>query len=174
LPSADALALEALVVASPEPLELEALRDLLVGLDVDALVAEVSAFWKGRGMEIVVERGRVRFGPARAVSEALSAAEGRRGRKLSDAAVATLSVVALHQPVTLPDIERIRGVKLSSTVMDALLDTGLVRASIRRTDAGRAAVYVTTDAFLERFGLAALSDLPTPEEIPALVGPPED
>lgn len=166
--------IEALLVASPHPVPLHVLRETMPEADVDAAVVTLSSFWKRRGMRVVDGREGIRLVPAQSVSERLAEAEGRRGRQLSEAAVATLAVIAMHQPVTLQDIEKLRGVRMSRGIMDSLLDAGFVRVAMRRTDAGRAAAYVTTEAFLDHYSLGALSDLPTPEEIIDLVNPPED
>jgi len=168
------LAIEALLLASAGPVPAETLQASLPDCDVMAAVGALERFWSGRGMR--VERGRdgIRLLPEPDVAASLALAEGKRGRHLSEAAVATLSVIAMHQPVTLLDIERLRGVRISRGIIDALLDSGLVRVALRRSDAGRAATYVTTEAFLEHYSLGALTDLPTPEEIVDLVDPPSD
>jgi len=168
------LAVEALLVASPGPVPLAAIREAHPEADVEGALASLRSFWTHRGMRLEEVREGLRLVPAPAVSERLAEAEGKRGRQLSEAAVATLAVIAMHQPVTLQDIERLRGIRMSRGIMDALLDAGLVRVAMRRTDAGRAAAYVTTEAFLEHYSLGALSDLPTPEEIIDLVNPPSD
>ena len=69
------------------------------------------------------------------------------------------------EPVTLAEIERGRGVKVSRALLDKLMEAGMIRPGIRRTGTGRAATYSTTDAFLAHFRLDALSDMPTPEEL---------
>jgi len=168
------LEIESLLVAAAGPVSLERLRDALPGCDVAECLAALAGFWEGRGMRLDLGRDSVRLVPAPDVASALAEAEGKRGRHLSEAAVATLSVIAMHQPVTLQDVEKLRGVRISRGIIDALLDAGLVRVALRRSDAGRAAAYVTTEAFLEHYSLGALTDLPTPEEVVDLVNPPAD
>lgn len=167
---------EALLLASPGPVSLDALGRNLPGgrIEAEAIVLRLKAFWAGRGMEVQVKDGAAAFVPSQACLRVLAEVQGKKARRLSQAAVETLSYIAMHQPVTLADIERGRGVKLFKGVIDSLLDAGMVRVSARRTDSGRALTYVTTEAFLEHFGLTALSDLPTPEELPDLVEPPSD
>ena len=172
--TAEVLAVEALLVAAPEPVALDRLAAHLTGADMHAVLERLSSFWTGRGMNLSVKNGAVSLVPSPACLRILAEAEGKKARRLSAAAVETLSYVALNQPVSLADIERGRGVKLFKGVMDSLLDAGFVRVAARRTDAGRAVAYVTTDAFLDHFGLTALSDLPTPEEMDGLLDPPTD
>jgi segregation and condensation protein B len=88
-------------------------------------------------------------------------------KRLSRAALETLSIIAYHQPVTRADIEQIRGVGLSKGTLDLLLEIGWVRMRGRRRTPGRPITYGTSDAFLEHFGLAGLNDLPGAQELKA-------
>lgn len=166
--------IEALLFAATGPVALADVAAAMPGTDVEAAIAGISGFWAARGVHVTVKDGRASMVPAASCMRVLSEVQGVRARGLSQAAVETLSFIALNQPVTLADVERGRGLKLFKGIMDSLMDAGLVRAAIRRTDSGRAAVYVTTDEFLDHFGLSALSDLPTPEEMETLANPPSD
>ncbi len=84
-------------------------------------------------------------------------------RRLSQAALEALAVVAYHQPVTRAGVNAVRGVN-SEGVISSLVEKGLVREAGRDRDAGNAILYVTTRAFLEKFGLKDLSELPPLEE----------
>jgi segregation and condensation protein B len=86
-------------------------------------------------------------------------------KKLSRAALETLSIIAYHQPVTRTEIEEIRGVATSKGTLDVLLETGWVRMRGRRRTPGRPVTYGTTDAFLDHFGLEELRDLPGLDEL---------
>jgi segregation and condensation protein B len=86
-------------------------------------------------------------------------------RKLSRAAMETLSIISYHQPVTRAEIEEVRGVATSKGTLDVLLETGWVRLRGRRKAPGRPVTFGTTDTFLNHFGLEALSDLPGLEEL---------
>lgn len=155
--------IEAALFAASRPLKPERLSEILpAGADVVGAIERICAFWKGRGIQVVHEGGGYLM---RARAELLPA-EARlgSGRKLSEQAVATLAVIAMHQPVTLKQIETVRGVKLGRVVLDALVDAGLIEVVGRRRGTGTAAAYATTAKFLDRTGLSSLSDLPTPEE----------
>lgn len=85
-------------------------------------------------------------------------------KRLSQAALETLSIVAYKQPITKPDLEAIRGVN-SDYILNTLLEKNLIKITGRGETVGRPLLYTTTDEFLKYFGLNNLSDLPKPREI---------
>jgi segregation and condensation protein B len=85
-------------------------------------------------------------------------------RRLSQAALETLSIIAYKQPITKPEIESIRGVN-SDYILSTLLEKNLIAISGRAESVGRPLLYGTTPEFLKYFGLNKLSDLPKPREI---------
>lgn len=80
-------------------------------------------------------------------------------RRLSQAALEALAVVAYHQPVTRAGINAVRGVN-SEGVVSSLIEKGLVREVGRDKNQGNAILYATTRTFLEKFGLRDLDELP--------------
>lgn len=82
-----------------------------------------------------------------------------RVRRLSQAALEVLAIIAYRQPVTRSEIDSIRGIK-SERVIDGLIDKGLVEVKGRSEGIGRPLLYVTTKEFLTKFGFASLRDLP--------------
>lgn len=92
------------------------------------------------------------------------------GKKLSNAALETLAIVAYKQPIIKSEIESIRGVNCDY-LMQKLLDRDLVEIVGREESPGRPLLYATTDKFMDHFGLKSLSDLPklkdfkTPENV---------
>lgn len=84
-------------------------------------------------------------------------------RKLSQAALETLAVIAYHQPVTREGVKAVRGVN-SEGVISSLIEKGLVRELGRAPEHANAIVYGTTRGFLEQFGLRSLKDLPPLED----------
>lgn len=88
---------------------------------------------------------------------------------LSGAALETLAIVAYRQPIGRIEIEEVRGVSASS-VLKTLLDWELVTVVGRGEGLGRPLLYGTTERFLEHFGLASLSELPPPDELPVALG----
>ena len=77
----------------------------------------------------------------------------------------TLAVIAYHQPVTRTEIEDIRGVSLYKGLMDTLLETKWVNIGPRRDTPGMPVTYVTTNDFLDHFGLHTVKDLPNFKEL---------
>ncbi len=166
-PSRSVRLAEALLFAAAEPLDEETLaRHLPEGEDVAAVLAEIAALYRGRGVELVRVAGRWALRTAPDLAPYLTE-EREQTRHLSRAAVETLAIIAYHQPVTRAEIEEIRGVGLSRGTLDILLEAGWVRPRGRRRTPGRPLTYGTTDEFLIHFGLDSLQDLPGIEELKA-------
>jgi segregation and condensation protein B len=87
--------------------------------------------------------------------------------RLSMPALETLAVIAYKQPVTLPEIQEIRGVQAAG-VIKTLLERGMITTAGRKEALGRPILYRTTKDFLMRFGLAGVEDLPSLKEFEAL------
>jgi segregation and condensation protein B len=156
---------EALLFAAAEPLSREELAGRLPeGTDIDAILAELSGLYSGRGVNLVQVAGRWTFRTAGDLSFLL-ARDVSEPRRLSRAAMETLAIIAYHQPVTRAEIEEIRGVATSKGTLDLLLETGWIRLRGRRKAPGRPVTYGTSPAFLDHFGLAAIDDLPGLEEL---------
>lgn len=85
-------------------------------------------------------------------------------RRLSQAALETLAIIAYKQPITKPELEQIRGVN-SDYILTTLLEKSLITITGRAETIGRPLLYGTTTEFLKYFGLYNLSDLPKPREI---------
>ncbi|WP_163558615.1 SMC-Scp complex subunit ScpB [Halomonas sp. NO4] len=83
-----------------------------------------------------------------------------RPQRYSRALLETLALIAYRQPVTRGDIEEVRGVTVSSSIMRTLAERGWIRVVGHRDVPGRPAVYATTRAFLDDFGLKTLDELP--------------
>ena len=86
-------------------------------------------------------------------------------KKLSKAALETLSIIVYHQPVTRAEIEEIRGVTFGTNTLEILLELNWVKPCGRKNVPGRPIQYATTEDFLSHFNLQKLSDLPTVDEL---------
>ena len=158
---------EALLFAAAAPLSpADLVARLPAGADVPAALEMLTRRYAGRGVELGCVGGRWRFATAPDLSWLMSELRVEP-RRLSRAAMETLAIVAYHQPVTRAEIEAVRGVGLSRGTLDILLEVGWVRMRGRRRSVGRPVTFGTTDAFLEHFGLGALSDLPGAGEMKA-------
>jgi len=159
--------LEALLFASAEPLDEDVLGGRL-GPDVDvrALLEELRAHYAPRGVTLVRTGGGWAFRTAPDLAPLLRL-EQEVSKKLSRAAIETLAIVAYHQPVTRGEIEQIRGVATSKGTLDILMEHGWIRPGRRRETAGRPLTWITTDHFLDHFGLETLRDLPGVDDLRA-------
>jgi len=161
--------LEALLFASPEPLTLKILLERVGEHKADILtdlLKELKNNYEGRGVNLVQRDGAWAFRTAEDLEGALSL-EREVERKLSRAALETLTIVGYHQPVTRAEIESIRGVSTNRGTLDVLIEAGWVKPGRRRQVPGRPLTWVTTPHFLDHFGLESLKDLPGVEELKA-------
>jgi segregation and condensation protein B len=157
--------LEALLFAAEEPLDEKILAARLpAGIDLRALLAQLQKDYEARGVNLVRVAGKWTLRTSSDLAWLLTR-EAVVSRKLSRAAIETLSIVAYHQPVTRAEVEDIRGVSTSKGTLDVLLETGWVRLRGRRKAPGRPVTYGTTEAFLSHFGLETLADLPGLDEL---------
>jgi len=159
--------LEALLFAAVEPIDVRTLRDRMPeDADVGALLARLARDYEGRGVNLVRVADRWRFQTAPDLEQYLVDVK-EAPRKLSNAALETLAIVAYHQPVTRAEIEDVRGVAVSKGTLDVLMELGWLRLRGRRRTPGRPVTYGTTDGFLAHFNLETISDLPGREELKA-------
>ncbi|MDP6031703.1 MAG: SMC-Scp complex subunit ScpB [Alphaproteobacteria bacterium] len=159
--------LEAMLFAASEPLtEATMASRLPEGTDVPALLDELSGHYANRGVHLVRVGSKWALRTAPDVAPALRL-ETEVPRKLSQAALETLAIIAYHQPVTRAEIEEIRGKSLSRGTLDTLLEAGWVRPKGRRRTPGRPVTWGTSDEFLDQFGLESVEDLPGIEELKA-------
>ena len=158
---------EAILFASAEPVSVADLNARMPhGCDALTAVEQLAKRYEGRGVEIL------RVGTSWAVRTApdlafLMRRETVEQRKLSRAAVETLAIVAYHQPTTRAEIEEIRGVTVSRGTLDQLLELDWIRLGRRRETPGRPVTFVTTEGFLDHFGLSSPRDLPGLKELRA-------
>lgn len=157
--------LEAMLFAAGEPLDEATIAARLPeGSDVRALLAELSADYAPRGVNLVRVAGKWMLRTAPDLGFLL-ARDKPEPRRLSRAALETLAIIAYHQPVTRAEIEEIRGVSTNKGTLDVLLAAGWVRMRGRRRSPGRPVTYGTSETFLVHFGLDAIGDLPGLDEL---------
>lgn len=158
---------EALLFAAAEPLDEATLRKRLPrGTRVPAVLAALEDLYRPRGVVLKKVAERWSFMTAPDLQHMLE--EHRQvQRKLSRAAIETLSIIAYHQPCTRAEIEDIRGVSLSKGTLDLLMEIDWVKVRGRRRVPGRPVTYGTTDEFLVHFGLESVDALPGIEELRA-------
>jgi segregation and condensation protein B len=167
--------LEAIVYLANEPVTLEAIHKALPEVDRtdlhDRLNDIVERYRTGdHGIEIREVAGGYRFTTKPEHHEILKHFLKSQipPTRLSLAALETLAVIAYKQPVTLPEIQEIRGVHASG-VIKTLLDKKLVATAGRKEVLGRPILYKTTKEFLVHFGLKDIGELPSMEEFEELI-----
>lgn len=161
-------ALEALLLVSSDPVSASALAqalDLAPG-EAASLLAELKVEYEeaNRGFQLREVAGGWRLFTHPAFHDQVEAfVLSWDTQRLSQAALEVLAVIAYHQPATREMVRGIRGVN-SDGVISSLVDKGLVRELGRDPERGQAILYGTTNAFLEKFGLRSLKDLPDLEQ----------
>jgi len=161
--------LEAALLAAQEPLgptELKRLFDGELGVDaIRKLLAEVAQDWQGRAVELVSLSSGWRFQTRAELQPYLDKLFPEKAPRYSRAVMETLAIIAYRQPVTRGDIEDVRGVVVSTQIIQALETRGWIDVVGHRETPGRPALYATTTKFLDDLGLRSLEELPPLEEI---------
>jgi segregation and condensation protein B len=161
--------LEAALLASQEPVglnELKRLFDNEIGADtLKNLLEELRADWSGRAVELVSVASGWRFQTAADFRPYIERLQPERPPRYSRAVMETLAIIAYRQPVTRGDIEDIRGVGVSSHIIQTLEGRGWIDAVGQRETPGRPSLYATTRRFLDELGLRSLQELPPLEEL---------
>ncbi|WP_414499605.1 SMC-Scp complex subunit ScpB [Zymobacter sp. IVIA_12111.31 C1] len=169
-PALDAI-VEAALLASEAPLDLEALQQLFEGRQVPsrgelrAALTTLEHRLEGTAMTLHSSVSGFRLAINKTFAPWLSRLWEERPQRYSRALMETLALIAYRQPVTRGDIEEVRGVAVSASIMRTLLDRGWIRVIGQRDVPGRPSVYATTRRFLDDFNLQTLDELPPLHEV---------
>ena len=159
--------LEALLFASQKPIsEKQLVERLPDDADISKLVSALKDIYDGHGINLVQVGSGWAFRTAPELGSHLVLERDVR-RKLSRAAVETLSIIAYYQPITRAEIEEIRGVTVSKGTIDVLFEAHWIGPKGRRRTPGRPVTWGTTEQFLDHFGISRLDDLPGVDELKA-------
>ena len=167
--------LEALVFASPQPITAREVGKVLAGVERErwqAALDELRADYArdGRGLQLVEVAGGWQITTRPEYNDWVrELLDPKAPTRLSIQALETLAVIAYKQPVTLPEVIELRGVK-SGGVLKTLLEKRLIRIVGRKEVVGRPMLYGTTRQFLLHFGLKDLAELPKIEEFAEVLG----
>jgi segregation and condensation protein B len=167
--------IEALVFCSPQPLtvgEIQLCLNELLGTevpadDVVATLAHLVAYHQAsdRAFQVVQTGGGYQFLSKPAYQPALNILLKQASKKrLSNAALETIAIIAYKQPVTKAQIEQIRGVGCDYAIQK-LLEKELVEIRGKSDAVGRPLLYGTTQRFMDYFGINSLKDLPLPKDL---------
>ena len=156
---------EAIVFAALEPLDVDTIESKISKkINVLKILEKLQAEYSTRGINLVCISNRWSFRTSEALSNLMSQ-EKTVEKKLSRAAIETLSIIVYHQPVTRAEIEEIRGVAFGTNTLDILMELNWVKPQGRKDIPGKPIQYGTTNDFLSHFSLQKLSDLPTVDEL---------
>jgi len=114
-------------------------------------------------LELVQIAGRYRLRIHPRFNPLLMLLRQAEARPLSRAAMETLAVIAYHQPITRPEMEQWRGVRIANAILQQLQELDWIAVVGHRDGPGRPALWATTEHFLRHFGLNTLADLPEVE-----------
>ena len=159
--------IEAILFASSSPLDLDSIESKITKkINVKKALEKIQNFYSNRGINLVCISNKWSFRTSDKLSNLLSKQKTIE-KKLSKAAIETLSIIVYHQPVTRAEIEDIRGVAFGTNTLEILMELNWVKPGGRKDVPGKPIQYVTTDDFLSHFNLQKLSDLPTVDELGA-------
>jgi len=165
--------LEAALLTTQEPLPIAELRKLfnqeLSAALLSKLLEEMREQWRHRGVELVAVASGWRFQTTAEMQPYLDRLTPQKNPRYSRAVLETLAIIAYRQPVTRGDIEEIRGVGVSSSVLKTLTARGWIDAVGHRNVPGKPALFATTRHFLDDLNLRSLEELPPLEEMRSLI-----
>ena len=157
--------IEAILFAAEEPLDEDSIRAKITkGKNLLKSLTKLQKNYSKRGINLVCISNKWSFRTSDKLSDLMSQQKSIQ-KKLSRAAIETLSIIVYHQPVTRSEVEEIRGVAFGTNTLDILMELNWVKPQGRKNIPGRPLQYVTTDEFLSHFNLQKLSDLPTVDEL---------
>jgi segregation and condensation protein B len=157
--------IEAILFSAAEPLDIDTI-EAKISKKKNALkvLQKIQVAYSARGINLVCISNKWSFRTSDNLSHLLSSQKTIE-KKLSRAAIETLSIIVYHQPVTRAEIEEIRGVAFGTNTLDILMELNWVKPHGRKDVPGKPIQYATTDEFLSHFSLQKLSDLPTVDEL---------
>ncbi len=162
---------EAALLASPQPLTLAQLHGLFPeeqpapAGSVEQALEQLREASADRGVELVEVASGFRYQVQADVHEWVARLWTERKTKYTRATLETLALIAYRQPITRGEIEQVRGVAVSSNTIQALEEREWIRVVGHRDVPGRPALFGTTKAFLDYFGLKRLDELPPLSEL---------
>ena len=157
--------IEAILFAAAEPLDVDTIEQKITKkTNVLKALEKLKVYYSKRGINLVCISNKWSFRTAENLSKLMSQQKSVE-KKLSKAAIETLSIIVYHQPVTRVEIEEIRGVAFGTNTLEILMELNWVKPLGRKEVPGKPIQYGTTEEFLNHFSLKKLSDLPTVEEL---------
>ena len=163
--------IEALLLSSDEPLSADKLykiisnKERITKADILDSIKELEDDYNSKEIEVSRVASGYRIQAKKSINDYLNVIFAEKTPRYSRALMETLSIIAYKQPVTRGDIEAIRGVSVSSSIMRTLSDRNWIKIIGYRDVPGKPAMFSTTSEFLNYFGLERLDELPDLPEI---------
>ena len=158
--------IEAILLASYEPLSVDKLHRIITSKvntsksDILSAIDDLKTDYENKDIEITKVASGFRIQAKSEIGDYLNIMFAERTPRYSRALLETLSIIAYRQPVTRGDIEAIRGVSVSTSIMRTLTERNWVRIIGYRDVPGKPAMFATTPEFLDYFSLQRLDQLP--------------
>ncbi|SEN13229.1 condensin subunit ScpB [Nitrosomonas marina] len=165
--------IETALLAAQEPLSTAMLKKLfdsqVESKQISSYLEEIRKDWTDKGIELVRVASGWRFQVTAEMQPFLNRLNPPKTPRYSRAVMETLAIIAYYQPVTRGDIEEIRGISVSSSILKTLTARGWVDQVGHRNVPGKPALLATTQQFLNDLGIRALEELPPLEELGTLI-----
>ena len=157
---------EALLLSSGEPISADRIHKIInskescTKADILEAIDTLKIDYENKEIEVSRVASGYRIQAKSTINDFLNIIYADKTPRYSRALMETLSIIAYKQPVTRGDIESIRGVSVSSSIMRTLTDRNWIKIVGYRDVPGKPAMFSTTNEFLDYFGLEKLSELP--------------
>jgi segregation and condensation protein B len=158
--------IEGLLMAAGKPLPMSKIAEVFEDRErpepeeLKAVLKEIEQDCEARGFELKQVASGYRFQVKQQFSEWVGKLWEEKPQRYSRALLETISIIAYRQPITRGEIEKIRGVAVSTNIIRTLMEREWVRVVGHRDVPGRPAMYATTREFLDYFNLRSLEELP--------------
>ena len=162
---------EAILFAAKQPMTVKQIQQVFPELEqpdlgaIQAALAAITDDYSTRPIELKLVASGYRFQVKAELSHWIARLFEEKPPKYSRALLETLAIIAYRQPVTRGDIEDIRGVSVSSSIIQTLLEREWIKVVAHKEVPGRPALYGTTRQFLDYFNITTLNELPTVQAI---------
>jgi segregation and condensation protein B len=162
---------EAIIFAANRPMTVKQIQQVFPEIEqpeldeIHAAIESITEDYRDRPIELKHVASGYRFQVRQELSRWVSRLFEEKPPRYSRALLETLAIVAYRQPVTRGDIEDIRGVSVSTSIIQTLLEREWIKVVAHKEAPGRPGLYGTTKQFLDYFNVTTLNDLPTLQEI---------
>ena len=162
--------IESLIFSSPNPISLKQIRDFFLNEDLSELslqniINEIQISYENSGVQLVKVSSGYRFQVSEDCNEWVSNFYPEKPQKYSRALMETLALIIYRQPITRTEIEAVRGVGVSSSIIKTLLEREWIKILGYKDVPGKPAIFGTTKEFLNSHNLVSLNQLPKLDDI---------